>query len=131
MATDRGHLVSPPSERYGFVMTVWISKTVLRKYRRPTSAAVVALVVEVVVEVSYHVTNRLLASLRIQRVLDRLRRFHEVVDVDARTVAEHSPEHARHAKQQRLCEQYDRYPLVVADVALNDTWLTRYRFLVR
>jgi len=97
----------------------------------PTSAAVVALVVKVVVEMSDHITDRLLASLRIQRVLDRLRRFHEVVDVDAGTVAEDAPEHARHSKQQRLREQYYGYPLVVADVTLNDTWMTRYGFLVR
>ena len=53
-----------------------------------TSAAVVALVVEVVVEVTNHVSDRLLASLRVQSVLYRLGCFHQIVDVDARPVAE-------------------------------------------
>jgi len=95
-----------------------------------TSAAVVSLVVEVVVEVSDHVADCLLASFRVQRVLDRLGRLDEIVDVDAGTIAEDAPEHARHAKQQSLCQQYHRHPLIVADVTLNDTWLTRYGFLV-
>ena len=69
-----------------------------------TSAAVVALVIEIVVEMSNHVANRLLSSLWVQSVLDRLGRLDEVVDVDAGTVAEDAPEHARHTKQQRLYE---------------------------
>jgi len=99
------------------------------RYR--TSAAVVVLVVEVVVEVPDHVANRLLASFRVQCVLDRLRRLDKVVDVDAGTVAEDAPEHARHPEQQRLREKYDRYPLIVADITLNDARLTGDSLLVR
>ena len=82
------------------------------------------LVVEVVVEMSDHVANGLLASLRVQRVLDRLCGLNEVVDVDAGSVAEDAPERGRHAKQQRLREKHDRYPLIVADMSLNDARLT-------
>ena len=68
-----------------------------------TAAGTVALLVlEVVVEMSDHVLDGLLASLRVQRVLDRLSRLDEVVDVDTGTVVEQSPEQARHVKQQRL-----------------------------
>ena len=100
-------------------------------YGRSTSATVVVLVVEVMIEMSNHVANCLLASLRVQSVLYRLSRLYKVVDVDTGTVAEDAPERARHTKQQRLSEKYDRYPLVVADVTLNDTWLTRNSCLVR
>jgi len=106
-------------------------KSWIRRCSYRTSASVVALVVEVVVEMSNHVANRLFASLRVQRVLDRLGRLDEVVDVDAGTVAEDTPEHTRHAKQKGLCEKYDRHPLIVADVTLDDTVLTRHSFLVR
>jgi len=67
-----------------------------------TSTAVVALIIQIVVEMPNHVANRLLSSFRVQRVLDRLGRLDEVVDVDTGTIAEEAPEHARHTKQQRL-----------------------------
>jgi len=89
------------------------------------------LVVEVVVEMSNHVADRLLASLRVQCVLDGLCRLDEVVDVDAGTIAEDAPEHARHAKQQRLREEHDRHPLIVADMSLNDARLTGNCLLIR
>jgi len=56
---------------------------VLLGVTRRTSTAVVVLVVEVMVEMANHVANRLLSSLRVQCVLDRLRRLNEIVDVDA------------------------------------------------
>jgi len=102
-----------------------------RPMRSSTSAAVVALVVEVVVEMSNHVANGLLASLRVQCVLDRLGRLDQVVDVDAGTVAEDPPEHTRQPEQKRLRQQNDRHPLIVADVTLDDTYLARYCLLVR
>ena len=54
------------------------------------------------VEVADHVLDGLLAALRVQRVLDRLGRFDEVVDVDARAIVEQAPEQTRHVEQQRL-----------------------------
>jgi len=95
-----------------------------------TSSAVVPLVVEVVVEVADHVANGLLASLRVERVLDGLGCLDEVVDVDAGAVAEDTPEDARDAEEHRLREQYDRHPLIVADVTLHHAHLARYRRLV-
>jgi len=56
------------------------------------SASVLALVVEVVVEMPDHVLDCLVAALRIQRVLDRVSCLDEVVDVDARPLAEHLPD---------------------------------------
>lgn len=82
------------------------------------------------VEMSNHVPDRLLAAFRVERVLDGLGGLDEVVDVDAGPVAEHAPEHARHTEQQRLYQQHDRHPLVVADMTLDDTGLSRYRRLV-
>ena len=84
-----------------------------------TSAAVLALIVQVVIHVTDHVLDRLVASFRIQRVLDRLGRLDEVVHVDSGSVAEDAPEQARDVEQERLDEQHHRHPLVVADVTLQ------------
>ena len=81
-----------------------------------TSAAVLALVVQVVIEVADHVLDRLVAAFRVQRVLDRLGRFHEVVDVDAGSVAAYPPDDAGKVEQEGHDEENDRDPLVVADV---------------
>ena len=70
--------------------------------RRAAAGPVALLVLEVVVEMADHVLDGLLAPLRVQRVLDRLGRLDEVVDVDARPVVEQAPEQARHVEQQRL-----------------------------
>jgi len=48
-----------------------------------TSAAVVSLVLQIVIKMSDHVLDGLVAALRVQRVLDRVGRLDEVVHVDA------------------------------------------------
>ena len=55
-------------------------------YRSATAGTVSLLILEIVVQMSYHVLDRLLSSLRVQRVLDRLGRLDKVVDIDAGTV---------------------------------------------
>ena len=87
------------------------------------SAAVLALVVQVVVEMPDHVFNGLVAALRVQRVLDRVGRLHEVVNVDAGTFAEHLPDDRRQVEQESLDQQHDRHPLVVTQVLLDGTLL--------
>ena len=59
-----------------------------------TSAAVFALVFQIVVKMADHVLDRLVASFRIQRVLDRLGRLDEVVHVDTGSVAAYAPHDA-------------------------------------
>ena len=59
-----------------------------------TSAAVLALVFQIVVEMADHVLDRLVASFRIQRVLDRLGCLDEVVHVDSGSVAAYAPDYA-------------------------------------
>jgi len=66
------------------------------------AGAVALLVLEVMVEMSNHVFDRLFSSLRVQSVLDRLGSLDEIVDVDAGTVIQQSPKQTRQVKQQRL-----------------------------
>ena len=65
---------------------------------RAAAGPVALLVLEVVVEVADHVLDGLFAAFRVQRVLDRLGRLDEIVDVDARTVVQQSPEQARYVE---------------------------------
>jgi len=89
-----------------------------------TAASVVSLVLQIVVQMPDHVLDGLVAALRVQRVLDRVCRLDEVVDVDSRPLAEEPPEDARQVEEKCLDEQKDGNPLVIAEVLLDGAWLT-------
>ena len=91
------------------------------------AAAVLALVLQVVVEMPHGVLQRLVATFRIQCLLDRLRRLHQVLDVNTGPVAEDAPQQTGQVEQEGLYEQHDRDPLVVPDVALEILGLLRAR----
>ena len=74
-----------------------------------------------------HVLDRLVSALRVQRVLDRLGRLHEIVHVDTGPIAEDAPEQARDVEEEGLDQQHDGDPLVVADVLLASARNARYR----
>ena len=93
------------------------------------TTTVVALVLQVVVEVSDHVLDGLVAPLRVQRVLDRVGRLDEIVDVDAGPLAEQTPEDARQIEEKRLDEKENGNPLIIAEVLLDGTWLAGNRVI--
>jgi len=91
------------------------------------ASAVVTAVLQVVVDVADHVLDGLVAPLRVQRVLDRVGRLDEVVHVDARPLDEQAPEDARQVEEERLDEEEDGKPLVVAEVLLDGARLPGHR----
>lgn len=93
-------------------------------HRHAAASSVLPLILQIVVEVSDHVLDRLVPALRIESVLDRVRRFDEVVDVDSRTFAEDPPDEAGQIEEEGLNEKKDGNPLVVTDVLLHRTHLS-------
>jgi len=76
---------------------------------------------------SDNILDGLGAALRIQRVLDRIGRLHEVVDVDAGPLAEQPPEDAWQVEEERLDKEKDGNPLVVAEILPDGTRLAGNR----
>ena len=93
------------------------------------SSPVLTLVVQVVIQMTDHVLDRLITPLRVQGILDRLRRLHQVVHVDPWAITEHPPQKARQVEQEGLKKKHDGNPLVVTQVLLQGTRLTSYGML--
>ena len=91
-----------------------------------TSTPVFPLVVQVVVKMANHIFDGLVSPLWVEGILDGFRCLYQVVDIDARSIAEDSPEETRKIKEESLDEKHYRYPLVVTYVLLDHTRLSSY-----
>ena len=88
------------------------------------SAPVFSLVIQIVIQMANHVLDGLVPPLWIQGILDGFCCLYEVVDVDTWSVTKDSPEEAWQVEQEGLDKQYNRNPLVVSYVLLNDARLS-------
>ena len=90
------------------------------------AASVFPLVFQIMVEVANHVFYRFIATFRVKGILYGLGSFGQIVDIDARAVAEHAPYETGYVEQKSLHKQHDGHPLVIADVLLYCTRRIRH-----
>ena len=82
------------------------------------SSAIVALRQQIAIHLVDDVADCLLADLQVGRLGADVSRIHQRAEVDARPPVEKTPDLARNERQNALEDEYEWYPLVIADALL-------------